>query len=57
MKEKGWKREKFIALICISFLMHRAYKTIEDEDLKFPLIYGEGKKVSVCVCVCQCKFY
>ncbi|KAG9335214.1 hypothetical protein JZ751_005569, partial [Albula glossodonta] len=21
-----------------------AYKTIEDEDLKFPLIYGEGKK-------------
>lgn len=55
MKEKGWKREKVIALICISFLMHRAYKTIEDEDLKFPLIYGEGKKVSVSVC--QCKFY
>lgn len=24
----------------------RAYKTIEDDDLKFPLIYGEGKKVS-----------
>ncbi|OBS70339.1 hypothetical protein A6R68_01122, partial [Neotoma lepida] len=24
-----------------------AYKTIEDEDLKFPLIYGEGKKVRV----------
>uniref|UniRef100_A0A669ESW2 Protein phosphatase 1H n=1 Tax=Oreochromis niloticus TaxID=8128 RepID=A0A669ESW2_ORENI len=24
-----------------------AYKTIEDEDLKFPLIYGEGKKVKV----------
>lgn len=24
---------------------NRAYKTIEDEDLKFPLIYGEGKKV------------
>lgn len=23
----------------------RAYKTIEDDDLKFPLIYGEGKKV------------
>lgn len=23
----------------------RAYKTIDDEDLKFPLIYGEGKKV------------
>ncbi|XP_044927539.1 protein phosphatase 1H isoform X1 [Mustela putorius furo] len=22
----------------------RAYKTIEDDDLKFPLIYGEGKK-------------
>ena len=26
---------------------YRAYKTIEDEDLKFPLIYGEGKKVGV----------
>lgn len=25
--------------------LHRAYKTIEDDDLKFPLIYGEGKKV------------
>lgn len=24
---------------------HRAYKTIEEDDLKFPLIYGEGKKV------------
>lgn len=24
---------------------YRAYKTIEDDDLKFPLIYGEGKKV------------
>uniref|UniRef100_A0A7N8X0C1 Protein phosphatase 1H-like n=1 Tax=Mastacembelus armatus TaxID=205130 RepID=A0A7N8X0C1_9TELE len=24
-----------------------AYKTIEDEDLKFPLIYGEGKKARV----------
>uniref|UniRef100_A0A672HZN1 PPM-type phosphatase domain-containing protein n=1 Tax=Salarias fasciatus TaxID=181472 RepID=A0A672HZN1_SALFA len=24
-----------------------AYKTIEDDDLKFPLIYGEGKKVRV----------
>ncbi|MED6249587.1 Protein phosphatase 1H [Ataeniobius toweri] len=23
-----------------------AYKTIEDDDLKFPLIYGEGKKES-----------
>lgn len=29
--------------------LHRAYKTVEDEDLKFPLIYGEGKKVRVCV--------
>ncbi|XP_055475180.1 protein phosphatase 1H-like, partial [Psammomys obesus] len=25
----------------------RAYKTIEDDDLKFPLIYGEGKKARV----------
>ncbi|MGH0152629.1 UNVERIFIED_CONTAM: hypothetical protein FKN15_041158 [Acipenser sinensis] len=24
-----------------------AYKTIEEDDLKFPLIYGEGKKVKV----------
>ncbi|KAF6121189.1 protein phosphatase, Mg2+/Mn2+ dependent 1H [Phyllostomus discolor] len=24
-----------------------AYKTIEDDDLKFPLIYGEGKKARV----------
>uniref|UniRef100_A0AAQ5YT83 PPM-type phosphatase domain-containing protein n=1 Tax=Amphiprion ocellaris TaxID=80972 RepID=A0AAQ5YT83_AMPOC len=24
-----------------------AYKTIEDDDLKFPLIYGEGKKVRI----------
>lgn len=23
----------------------RAYKTIVEDDLKFPLIYGEGKKV------------
>lgn len=23
----------------------RAYKTVQEEDLKFPLIYGEGKKV------------
>lgn len=28
-----------------SFL--RAYKTIEEDDLKFPLIYGEGKKVGI----------
>ena len=34
---------------CLLF-PHRAYKTIEDEDLRFPLVYGEGKKV-VCVCV------
>lgn len=27
---------------------YRAYKTIEDDDLKFPLIYGEGKKVGSC---------
>lgn len=40
-----------VLLYIFSLLKHRAYKTIEDEDLKFPLIYGEGKKVSVCVCV------
>lgn len=26
-------------------LCFRAYKTIVEDDLKFPLIYGEGKKV------------
>ncbi|KAI4576645.1 hypothetical protein MJT46_002480 [Ovis ammon polii x Ovis aries] len=30
-----------------SALYIRAYKTIEDDDLKFPLIYGEGKKARV----------
>lgn len=29
-----------ILLVCC-----RAYKTIIEDDLKFPLIYGEGKKV------------
>lgn len=40
-----------------SVLTNRAYKTLEDEDLKFPLVYGEGKKVSVVarVCVRFCK--
>lgn len=37
-------RELNVALSVLSPL-HRAYKTIEDDDLKFPLIYGEGKKV------------
>lgn len=36
--------EVIIALSVLSSL-RRAYKTIEDDDLKFPLIYGEGKKV------------
>uniref|UniRef100_A0A4W5L0H8 PPM-type phosphatase domain-containing protein n=1 Tax=Hucho hucho TaxID=62062 RepID=A0A4W5L0H8_9TELE len=31
---------------CLLF-PHRAYKTIEDEDLRFPLVYGEGKKARV----------
>lgn len=36
--------------ICVSddtfkFFDYRAYKTIVEDDLKFPLIYGEGKKV------------
>ena len=31
--------------ITVSSHLCRAYKTIEDDDLKFPLIYGEGKKV------------
>lgn len=26
-------------------VLHRAYKTVQEEDLKFPLIFGEGKKV------------
>lgn len=50
----GWSlREEIRAgslIECKPFLKcclssYRAYKTIEDDDLKFPLIYGEGKKV------------
>ena len=26
------------------FLFHRAYKEITEDDLKFPLVYGEGKR-------------
>nr|XP_009670448.1 PREDICTED: protein phosphatase 1J [Struthio camelus australis] len=29
------------------FILTRAYKKIEEDDLKFPLIYGEGKKARV----------
>jgi len=36
----------FIAFITITCYCFRAYKTIVEDDLKFPLIYGEGKKVS-----------
>lgn len=36
----------FIAFITITCYYFRAYKTIVEDDLKFPLIYGEGKKVS-----------
>lgn len=52
-------------VLCLS---RRAYKTIVEDDLKFPLIYGEGKKVKhweivtgvenlsgcvhACLCVC-----
>uniref|UniRef100_A0A8D0D7T4 Protein phosphatase, Mg2+/Mn2+ dependent, 1H n=1 Tax=Sander lucioperca TaxID=283035 RepID=A0A8D0D7T4_SANLU len=32
-----------------------AYKTIEDDDLKFPLIYGEGKKVRSVYPLAQCE--
>jgi len=37
----------FIAFITITCYCFRAYKTIVEDDLKFPLIYGEGKKVSI----------
>lgn len=30
---------------CLWLALTRAYKKIEEDDLKFPLIYGEGKKV------------
>ena len=46
------RRRRFIHSLAPLFsplLKPRAYKTIEDEDLKFPLIYGEGKKVRECV--------
>lgn len=39
-------------MVDLSLRKRRAYKTIDDEDLKFPLIYGEGKKVGLCTCVC-----
>lgn len=32
----------------VVLLSCRAYKTIVEDDLKFPLIYGEGKKVRNC---------
>lgn len=40
----GWLIECKHYKFCLSS-PHRAYKTIEEDDLKFPLIYGEGKKV------------
>lgn len=30
---------------CLWLILTRAYKKIEEDDLKFPLIFGEGKKV------------
>ncbi len=30
---------------CCCGVVCRAYKTVQEEDLKFPLIFGEGKKV------------
>jgi len=33
---------------CLWLILTRAYKKIEEDDLKFPLIYGEGKKVKCC---------
>lgn len=33
---------------CLWLILTRAYKKIEEDDLKFPLIYGEGKKVKSC---------
>lgn len=33
---------------CLWFILIRAYKKIEEDDLKFPLIFGEGKKVKHC---------
>lgn len=33
---------------CLWLHLTRAYKKIEEDDLKFPLIFGEGKKVKCC---------
>lgn len=33
---------------CLWLILTRAYKKIEEDDLKFPLIFGEGKKVKHC---------
>ncbi|XP_010121965.1 PREDICTED: protein phosphatase 1J-like [Chlamydotis macqueenii] len=32
---------------CLWLVLTRAYKKIDEDDLKFPLIYGEGKKARV----------
>lgn len=34
-----------LVILTECLLCFRAYKTIVEDDLKFPLIYGEGKKV------------
>lgn len=38
------EQQKFQCVLCC-VVTFRAYKTVQEEDLKFPLIYGEGKKV------------
>jgi len=35
-------------------LVIRSYKTVTEDDVKMPLVLGEGKKVSVCICVHAC---
>lgn len=49
---KQWREHDGIILQTVAvtyisqlFYPFRAYKTIVEDDLKFPLIYGEGKKV------------
>lgn len=38
-----------VIFLIVCLLCFRAYKTIVEDDLKFPLIYGEGKKVCLII--------
>lgn len=45
-QQRCWKLH--LLTPCLWLILTRAYKKIEEDDLKFPLIFGEGKKVKCC---------